>query len=284
VLERRRSEGRQTPRSGRRARANGPGARPDGGGPRRYRAIWISDTHLGSRGCQAAQLLGFLEHHACDRLYLVGDVIDGWSLRRSWYWNEEHNRIVRDVLKKSSSGTRVAYICGNHDEFLRPYLGLTFGGVQILNEDVHVTADGRRLLVVHGDRFDACIRHARWLSLLGARAYAVCLVLNTWLNRVRRRFGYGYWSLSAYLKQKVKNAVSYVASFEEALLAEARRRGFDGVVCGHIHKAELRKAGGMLYANDGDWVESCTALVEDDAGRLAIVRWSERRARAALQA
>lgn len=244
-------------------------------GPKRYRTIWISDTHLGTRGCKSDLLLDFLHSHCCDHLYLVGDIIDGWSLRRSWYWNEDHNRILREILKKSSRGTKVSYICGNHDEFLRRYLGLMFGGVQLSDEAVHVTADEKRLLILHGDRFDVCIRNARWLSLLGSRAYELLLVANTFLNRVRRKLGYGYWSLSAYLKHKVKNAVSYIDNFEDAVLDEARRRGFDGVVCGHIHKAAIRESDGTLYCNDGDWVESCTALVEEYTGELKIVTWDE---------
>jgi UDP-2,3-diacylglucosamine pyrophosphatase LpxH len=242
---------------------------------RRYRAIWLSDTHLGTRGCKAGLLLDFLEHHDCDQLYLVGDIIDGWSLRRSWFWNEEHNRIVGEILEKGARGTRVVYVCGNHDEFLRRYLGLMFGGVQVVNEEVHVTADQKRLLVLHGDRFDVAIRHARWLSRLGSRAYELTLVVNTWFNAFRRRLGYGYWSLSAYLKHRVKNAVSFMANFEDAVLDEARRRGFDGVVCGHIHHAALREVDGTLYCNDGDWVESCTALVEHETGELEVVRWAD---------
>ncbi len=248
-----------------------------GGGRKRYRSIWISDTHLGTRGCKAELLLEFLQQHDCDQLYLVGDIVDGWSLKKSWFWTEDQNRVVREILKKSSQGTRVTYVCGNHDEFLRDYLGLTFGGVELCNEAVHDTADGRRLLVLHGDSFDVCIRNAKWLALLGDQAYRFCLTLNTAFNWVRKRCGYDYWSLAAYLKHKVKNAVSYVASFEQAVIAEASRRGFDGVVCGHIHHAEVREVDGVLYANDGDWVESCTALVEDSVGQVDIVRWCEER-------
>lgn len=242
---------------------------------RRYRSIWISDIHLGTRGCKADLLLDFLRVHDCDRLYLVGDIIDGWRLKRSWYWNEDQNRVVKEVLSKSEEGTRVHYICGNHDEFLRDYLGLLFGGVTLEDEAVHRCADGRRLLVLHGDKFDVCIRNARWLAFLGDRAYHACLVMNDWFNRVRRRFGYSYWSLSAYLKLKVKNAVSFIGRFEEAVAAETRARGFDGVVCGHIHHAEMREVDGILYCNDGDWVESCTALVEHFDGSLEILRWAE---------
>jgi len=249
----------------------------EGPGKRRYRTIWISDTHLGTRGCNAALLLEFLQHNDCDHLYLVGDIIDGWRLRKSWYWTEDQNRVVKEVLQKSENGTQVHYVCGNHDEFLRDYIGLTFGGVRVVDEAVHSCADGRRLLVMHGDQFDVCIRNARWLAFLGDHAYRMCLQLNTWFNWARRKLGYGYWSLSAYLKARVKNAVSYVGRFEETVADETRRRGFEGVVCGHIHHAEMRDVQGILYCNDGDWVESCTALAEHFDGSLEIIRWAEER-------
>jgi len=242
---------------------------------RQYRAIWISDTHLGTKGCQSELLVDFLRSTESEYLYLVGDIIDGWSIRRSWYWNEDHNTILQTILEKSRTGTKVVYVCGNHDEFLRDYVGVRFGGVSVRDEAVHTLLDGRRLLVLHGDKFDVCLRTAKWLALLGDRAYQVCLKLNTWLNFARRHLGLGYWSLSSYLKQKVKNAVSYVEDFEEAVIDEASRRGYDGVVCGHIHQAQVRESDGVLYCNDGDWVESCSALVEDSVGRVSILRWSE---------
>jgi UDP-2,3-diacylglucosamine pyrophosphatase LpxH len=243
----------------------------------RYRAIWISDAHLGTRGCKAEFLLDFLRCNDARTIYLVGDIVDGWRLRRSWYWPQSHNDIVQEMLRKVRAGTRVIYVPGNHDEWLRDYTSLRFGGIEVASEAVHVTADGRRLLVVHGDWFDLVVKHARWLALLGDGAYTVALWVNHHFNRVRRRFGYDYWSLSAFLKLKVKNAVQYIGSFADALAAEARRRSLDGVICGHIHHAELRDLGGVLYANDGDWVESCTALVEHFDGRLAIINWAERR-------
>jgi len=243
--------------------------------PKHFRTLFLSDLHLGSRGCQARLLLDFMRFHDAEQIYLVGDIVDGWRLRKSWYWTEDQNRVAKEVLQKSESGTRVHYLCGNHDEFLREYVGLVFGGVTLEDEAVHVCADDRRLLVMHGDRFDVCIRNAKWLALLGDHAYRACLVVNTWFNLARRRLGYGYWSLSAYLKARVKNAVSYVGRFEEAVMEETRRRGFDGVVCGHIHHAEMREVEGLLYCNDGDWVESCTALVERFDGSLAIVRWAD---------
>ena len=244
---------------------------------RDVRTVWISDVHLGTRGSATDLLLEFLERHRCEHLYLVGDILDGWALRRSWFWNQGHNEVVQAILRASLEGTRVTYVCGNHDEFLRSYIGLLFGDVLIQDEAVHETADGRRMLVIHGDAFDVCIRHAKWLAHLGDRAYRFTLHLNTWVNRIRRRLGHGYWSLSAYLKQRVKVAVSTIDDFERAVREEAQRRGFDGVVCGHIHKAEVREADGFVYCNDGDWVESCTALVEDEDGRLEIVDWARER-------
>jgi UDP-2,3-diacylglucosamine pyrophosphatase LpxH len=215
--------------------------------------------------------LRFLRENESEYLYLVGDIVDGWGIKRSFYWNDEHNRILRAILDKSSAGTRVAYVTGNHDEFLRDWAGLMFGGIGLKNEAVHRTADGRALLVFHGDHFDLCIRNARWLAHLGDSAYRVCQLAIGVLNAVRRAFGKPHWSLADWLKRRVKSAISYVDSFENAVAAEARRRGFDGVVCGHIHQAALRDIDGLLYCNDGDWVDSCTALVEDHAGRLSLL-------------
>jgi UDP-2,3-diacylglucosamine pyrophosphatase LpxH len=239
----------------------------------RFRSIFISDVHLGTPGCQAAHLLEFLRHTDSDNLYLVGDIVDGWQLRRRWYWHQSHNDVVQKVLRKARKGTRVTYIAGNHDEALRHFPGVAFGGIEIRDEAVHVTADGRRLLVTHGDLFDAVVQRARWLAHLGDGLYTLALKLNQWLNHATARMGLPYWSLSRFLKHRVKNAVSYMTDFEEALAREARRRGFDGVVCGHIHKAEIRDIGGILYCNDGDWVESLTAIVELDGGELRLVDW-----------
>ncbi len=241
----------------------------------RYRTIWISDIHLGTRGCQADYLLDFLRCSESDYLYLVGDIVDGWRLKKSWYWAQSHNDVVQKLLRKARKGTRVIYVPGNHDEALRDYAGVHFGGVFVTPEIVHVTADGRRLLVMHGDQFDGVIRYAKWLAYLGDRAYNLAIAANHWFNLARRQLGFGYWSLSAYLKNKVKNAVQFIDNFEAAVAAEARRRRVDGVVCGHIHKAEIRTIDGVLYCNDGDWVESCTALVEHLDGRLEIVHWAE---------
>ena len=240
----------------------------------RFRTIFISDVHLGTPTCQSARLLDFLRHTESDQLYLVGDIVDGWQLKRRWFWNQAHNDVIQKVLRKARKGTRVVWIAGNHDEVVRHFLGLAFGGIEIREEAVHVTADGRRLLVIHGDLFDAVVQGAKWLAYLGDSLYLFALKLNQWLNHFRARMGLPYWSLSQFLKHKVKNAVSYIGKFEAALAHEARRRNLDGVVCGHIHKAEIRDVNGVLYCNDGDWVESLTALVELDSGELRIVDWA----------
>ena len=242
----------------------------------RFRSVWISDTHLGTAGCNAELLLDFLKSIQPETLYLVGDIIDGWRLKRGWYWPPRHNDIVRRVLKLANKGTQVIYVPGNHDEVLRDYGGLSFGGVEVVPEAIHVTADGRRLLVLHGDEFDGVVLYARWLAFLGDYAYAALLHLNVGFNRVRRRFGLPYWSLSAHIKKKVKNAVAFISRFEEAVAHAAHERGVDGVVCGHIHSAEIRRFGDVTYYNDGDWVESCTALVEHANGHLEILDWAKR--------
>ncbi len=242
---------------------------------RKYRTVWISDIHLGTRGCNAAMLLDFLRGVECETLYLVGDIVDGWRLKKGWYWPDAHNEVVRRVLKLAHRGTRVVLIAGNHDEMLRPYAGMTFGGVEVALEMIHETADGRRLLITHGDAFDVVVLYHRWLAFLGDAAYTFLLGLNVVLNRVRRRLNLPYWSLSSYLKKRVKNAVAFVGEFEEAVAHAARERGVDGVVCGHIHCAEIRQIGDITYYNDGDWVESCTALVEAHDGAMALIDWSE---------
>lgn len=241
-----------------------------------YRAIWISDIHLGTPGCKADYLLDFLRHNESDRLYLVGDIIDGWQLRKNWYWKQSHNDVVQKVLRKARKGTKVIYIAGNHDEVLRNFLGMAFGDIDIVDEAIHVTRDGRRLWVTHGDYFDGIVQQAKWLAHLGDWAYNRILAINHHYNRIRHRMGLSYWSLSQYLKQKVKNAVNFITDFENALTSEARRRGYDGVVCGHIHKAEMREIDGILYCNDGDWVESLSALVETHSGELKLVFWPYR--------
>jgi UDP-2,3-diacylglucosamine pyrophosphatase LpxH len=251
-------------------------------GLRRYRTVFISDVHLGTRGCQADLLLDFIAHIECDTLYLVGDIIDGWKLRSGWFWPQSHNDVVQKILRMARKGVKVVYVPGNHDDRVRDYCGVHFGGVEVARDAIHETADGKRLLVTHGDEFDGVIQHARWLAFVGDWSYRALLSLNTLFNRARRRLGFGYWSLSAYLKGRVKNALQFIEDFESAVAEEARRRGVDGVVCGHIHKAEMRELNGVLYINDGDWVESCTALVEHDDGRLEILEWARIRSWSAL--
>ncbi len=255
-----------------------PATRPRDAGPARYRTIWISDIHLGTRGCRADFLLDFLRNTESERLYLVGDIIDGWRLRRSWYWPQPHNDVVQKLLRKARKGTEVVFIPGNHDEFARQFGNLLFGGIVIKRQAIHTMADGRRFLVLHGDQFDNVVRYAKWLAFLGDWAYNLALSTNYWFNLVRRKLGLPYWSLSAYLKLKVKNAVEYIGRFERAVAAAAKNRGVDGVICGHIHHAEIREIDGITYCNDGDWVESCTALVEHFDGRLEILDWVSNKA------
>jgi UDP-2,3-diacylglucosamine pyrophosphatase LpxH len=243
--------------------------------PIHFRTIWISDIHLGTSGCQAKRLLEFLKATESDKLYLVGDIVDGWQLKRRWYWHQTHNDVVQLVMKKAKKGTKVIFVPGNHDESVRQFIGLDFGGIKIRDELIHTTANGKRMLVLHGDRFDGVIACAKWLAYVGDSLYTMILKFNQVFNAWRARAGLPYWSLSQYLKLKVKNAVSYITSFEDALAAEARKQGLDGVICGHIHKPEIRDIDGILYCNDGDWVESLSALVEDKLGELRLVDWRE---------
>lgn len=236
-----------------------------------YRAIFISDLHLGTPGCQAEALLEFLKTHSCDTLYLVGDIIDGWQLRRKWYWPQAHNDVVQKLLRKARKGCRVVYVPGNHDEFARDFLDHSFGGVEVVEHAVHVTIDGKKLWVIHGDYFDGVIQFAKWLAYVGDTLYEWALKANRHLNYMRGRMGMPYWSLSAYLKLKVKKAVNFISDFEVAVAHEAKKLGYDGVVCGHIHHAEIREIDGVLYCNDGDWVESLSTLVEHHDGRLEIL-------------
>lgn len=239
-----------------------------------HRTIFISDIHLGTRGSKAEMLADFLSRNTSETLFLVGDIVDGWRLKQRWYWPDSHSRVVQELLHKIDTGTRVIYVPGNHDEALRPYCGRAIAGVEIAKDAIHETADGRKFLVTHGDRFDGVIAYARWLALLGDWAYAAALQTNEIFNAARRALGLPYWSLSAYLKLKVKNAVEFICRFEEAIAREVHARGLDGVVCGHIHHAAIRTIGGIVYHNDGDWVESCTALVEDARGHMEILSWA----------
>ena len=254
---------------------------PHGESAARLRSIFISDLHLGTQGCQAKALLSFLKSNPSDHLYLVGDIIDGWQLRRRWYWPQEHNDVVQKILRRVRKGCRVIFVPGNHDEFVRHFVDHHFGGVEVVTEAIHTTADGKRLWVVHGDLYDGVIQYAKWLAYLGDTLYEFTLRLNRHFNSLRARLGLPYWSLSQYLKHRVKGAVNFISSFESAVAAEARKRGLDGVVCGHIHHAEIRQMGEVEYLNCGDWVESCTALIEHWDGRIELYRLAEDQARQA---
>jgi len=247
---------------------------------RTYRSIFISDVHLGTRDCKAEQLNNFLKHNSCETLYLIGDIIDGWKIQQNKLkWKQSHTNVVRRILGASKRGTHVFYIAGNHDEFLRPMIpfDISFGNIEIVNQYTHYGLDGKKYLVVHGDLFDGITRLAPWLSFLGDKAYDFVLSLNNKFNWIRRRFGFGYWSLSQYLKHRVKKAVDFIFEFEKNLAVYCKKRGFDGVICGHIHHPEIKDIDGVVYMNDGDWVESCSALVEHYDGRWEIVTWTKER-------
>ena len=244
-------------------------------GRQQYRTIWISDIHLGTRGCNAEMLIDFLDHVDSETLYLVGDIIDGWRLKKKFFWPAAHNDVVWRLLKRAKRGTRVVYIPGNHDEVFRQFSGLDFGGGEIRRKAIHETADGRRLLVLHGDEFDAITMAHRWLAHAGDAAYNVLMALNRWLNAFRRTFGMPYWSLSKHAKAKVKKSVEFISHYEDVVAHAAGIRGVDGVVCGHIHTAEIRDIAGVAYYNDGDWVEGCTALVEHHDGRMELLHWAD---------
>ncbi len=239
------------------------------------RALFLSDVHLGTSGCQADHLLDFLRHHDADTIYLIGDIIDGWRLKRGWYWPQLHNDVLQKLLRKVRKGARIIYVPGNHDEFLRDYAGVAFGAVEIHERFIHEAVDGTRFLVVHGDLFDVVVVHARWLAYLGDWAYETALKINTLVAYARRRLGLPYWSLSAWAKRKVKTAVSFINDFETCLANEARREGADGVICGHIHHAAIRDIAGVRYINAGDWVESCTGIVEHHDGRFELIRFTD---------
>ena len=241
---------------------------------RHFRTLFISDVHLGSKAAQAELLVDFLRVHDAETIYLVGDIVDGWRLKRSWHWPQLHNDVVQKLLRKARKGSRIVYIPGNHDEFLRDFPGQHFGGVEVRQNDIHITADGRKFLVMHGDEFDVVVRNARIIAYLGDWAYDAAIALNGIFNTVRR-LGFPYWSFSSWAKLKVKNAVNFIGAFEQALAAEAERHGCDGVICGHIHHAEMRELGGVEYVNTGDWVESCTAVAERYDGTLELVRWAD---------
>lgn len=234
--------------------------------------------HLGFPGCSADYLLEFLRSTRCDTLYLVGDIIDVWQMKKRLYWPQAHNDVVRTILGKAKHDTRVIFVPGNHDEVLRDFNGTVFGNLEIHNEHIHITREGKRLLVIHGDKFDAVVTSSKTVALIGSSLYHILLKANSWVNYVRRKLGFSYWSLAAVLKHKVKKAVQYISNFEEALVYEARRQKVDGLVCGHIHRAEITHVEGMLYMNCGDWVESCTALLESHDGSMELIHWTDEKA------
>jgi len=238
-----------------------------------YRSIFISDVHLGSKGAKAELLADFLKYNHCEKLYLVGDIIDGWRLKKRIFWPQTHTNVIRRILTKAKRGTEVIYVTGNHDEFLRRYSGIDFGNVLLTDEAQHTAVDGKRYLVVHGDKYDSIIQTQRWLAVIGDWGYETLVLLNRHFNRLRRKFGMGYWSLSAFIKQKVKSAVSFISAYEEAVVKDCRQQGFEGVICGHIHHPEIRDLEGVEYLNCGDWVESCTAIVETQNGEMKLLKW-----------
>ena len=240
---------------------------------KKYRTLFLSDLHLGTRAAQAELLLDFLKYHDAETVYLVGDIVDGWRLKKGWYWPQTHNDVVQKFLRKVRKGVRVIYIPGNHDEFARNYTGLTFGGIEVVSEALHKTADDKKIIVMHGDQFDIVVCNARWLAYLGDWAYRVAISTNTWVNTARRLSGLGYWSLSAWAKMKVKNAVNFIGDFEKTLALEAKRKNADGIICGHIHHATIKQIEGVLYINTGAFVESCSAVVEHEDGHFEIISW-----------
>jgi UDP-2,3-diacylglucosamine pyrophosphatase LpxH len=246
-----------------------------GTGARRVRTAWISDVHLGTRGAKANEIIDFLRDFEFETLYVVGDLIDIWSLRRGRYWPQEHNDVIQKILRKARKGTRVIYIPGNHDEMLSGFFG-GYGNIVVQKHAVHRLADGRRIVVIHGHELDTVVQNVKWLALIGDVGYQFLLSLNPAINFVRRHFGLGYWSLSAYAKKRVKDAVSFIGKFEEAVAHYARKFNVDGILCGHIHSPAIRQIGEVSYYNCGDWVESCSALIEDFAGNIEMVSYPPR--------
>ncbi len=250
--------------------------------PRRYRTLFISDVHLGSKPAKAEYLIDFLRHHEADTIFLVGDIVDGWRLRRSWHWPQAHNDVVQKLLRQARKGASITYIAGNHDEFLRDFQGTHFGGIVVADRVVHEAADGRRYLVLHGDQFDSLVHNVRWLAYLGDKAYDMAIVVNRVVSRIRRMAGMPYWSFSSWAKIKVKRAVNFISSFQEVVAQEARRNDVDGIICGHIHHAAIEQIDGVRYINTGDWVESCSAVVEHFDGTMEILYWTNAEVRPAL--
>jgi UDP-2,3-diacylglucosamine pyrophosphatase LpxH len=240
----------------------------------KVRSIFLSDIHLGTRGCQADSLLTFLREYEAEHLFLLGDIIDFWAMNRSIHWTPAQNTVVQKVLRRARHGEKVVLVPGNHDEALREFVGTSFGDIDVVAEYVHETADGKRLLLIHGDEFDQVTRHHRWVAILGDIAYNTLVRINAWISWVRRTLRIsGYWSLAGFAKRKVKSAVSYIFDFEDAVIHTVRERGLDGIVCGHIHSATIRTVDDISYINCGDWVDSCTAIVEHPDGHLELIEW-----------
>lgn len=244
-----------------------------------FRAVFISDIHLGTRSAQAPLLLDFLKHVEAETFYLIGDIVDFWKVKRGPYWPQSHNDVLQKLLRKSRKGARIVFIPGNHDDGLREFCGMNFGGIEVRRDAIYEAVSGRRYAILHGDEFDIVVRYARWLAFLGDRSYEVALALNRPLNRFREILGLEYWSLANFLKQRVKSAVNFIGDFETAVAAEARRRGAEGLICGHIHHVNDRHIDGVHYLNSGDWVESCTAVAERSDGTFEIIRWHDVMAR-----
>ncbi|NKI17731.1 UDP-2,3-diacylglucosamine diphosphatase [Spongiibacter sp. KMU-166] len=242
----------------------------------RYKTVWLSDIHLGFKDCRAEYLLDFLAKVECDSIYLIGDVIDLWAMKRSLFWPSSHYDVLRSLFNKANAGTRIVYIPGNHDEPFRDYVGNIFGPIEIRKDAVYTTVKGKRLLMFHGDCLDEHIQLRKWENLIGDAAYDLLLFLNRWANFFRRRSGRHYWSLATYIKQRIPNARQVIEVFEQAAVQEAAARNLDGVICGHIHQPALKEIDGLLYCNDGDWIENCTVLTEDDAGNMELLQWTEK--------
>ena len=236
-----------------------------------YRTGWISDVHLGTYGSQAAALLDFLRENEFETLYLVGDILDIWALRRGIFWPQEHNDVIQKILRKGRNGTEIIYIVGNHDEFLSGFLG-SYGNVTIKKHAFHTTSDGRRMLVMHGHELDTVVQNMGWLAHIGDLGYGLLLRCNGLVNALRRLLGFEHWSLSAYVKSEVKNVVGFIGQFEKSIVRYAQDYGVEAVLCGHIHTASIRNIGGVEYLNTGDWVETCSAIVEHHDGRLELIR------------
>ena len=242
---------------------------------RHFRTLFISDVHLGSRAAKAGFLIDFLRHHEAETIVLVGDIVDGWRLKRNWYWPQAFNDVTQKLLRKARKGTRIIYIPGNHDEFLRDFPGMHFGGVEVADRIIHEAADGKRYLVLHGDEFDVVVRHARVVAYLGDWAYDAAIAINVVFAAIRRKLGLPYWSFSSWAKQQVKTAVNFIGEFQKVVAEEARRNGADGVICGHIHHAVIADIDGIRYINSGDWVESCTAIAEHHDGTMELITWQQ---------